>query len=479
MAADECGCEFFYPFKKNSVTVVSAPTNTGKTFLVTHLIKLRKIFFANNPISRVVVVLCNSHIPNQNFNQDFSEPKPPTKEGEKTDDEHPGETLLEKHTRLLFAPRVPSPPQSDIEVVYLRIEELVHPNDFFQEGDVVIFEDVQNLTQVLLDTINVSTHHLNLCATFVLCQRVLGTDLFSLIGLVHNVLLLCGSNGVTRFANYLVQNYYHDLELKDRLKSVISYAQKHQHTVWLEINSLGGNPSPHLAISAIEQIFPHKDNIFPHCLVYPQPNKERLFASAHSDNFVLLEADMPVVKDFPPESYILVPAKHVTQKRRSEDQDENGESGKPKCARRDQWEYVNREIEKMIQNTFDPKKWKKARNLASEILKNPDFCISDDARLLLLKTDKSQKMGVSLMDFLIQCLRQQGPAERPGANFGTYANLVQMMLDSATPAGYFNNRALLNPSATLAAQRQNRKRKISFPGPFGPPRGLAKKSYFF
>jgi hypothetical protein len=71
----------------------------------------------------------------------------------------------------LFAPQVPSPPQSDIEVVYLRIEELVHPNDFFQEGDVVIFEDVQNLTQVLLDTINVSTHHLNLCATFVLVKE--------------------------------------------------------------------------------------------------------------------------------------------------------------------------------------------------------------------------------------------------------------------------------------------------------------------
>jgi hypothetical protein len=382
---------------------------------------------------------------------------------------------------LAFAPTEPaaSPPPSPLgqvpplDVLYYRIEEFTHPPDFLQEGDVVIFDDVQTLTPIVLETINFYTHHLNLCATFVICQALLGTKLYPLISLVHNFLLLCGSNTVTRLAKYVITTFYYDVELKSYLQSILSYAQKHNHTVWLEINSLGNVPSPHLAISAVEKIFPDDvDNPTPYCLVYPRPGKAHLYASRFADNFA--SVDMPGSNDFPAESFVLVPAKHVTQAKRAEAADNEGGEGTatatPKCARRDQWDTMNREIEKMIQNTFEPKKWKKARNLASEILKNPELCISDDGRLLMLKKDKSHKMAaVSLMDFLIQCLRQQGPAERPGAHFQIYAHLVQLMIDHATPASYFNNRALLNPRAAAAAAAAAQRRRLNRPSPFGSP----------
>src|SRR6266404_2483039 len=119
----------FTPFFSNSVNIISASTNSGKSFMVCEILKNRKFFFARLP-TRAVIVLCNTNVHGENYLE------------------------LEEDG-------------FQVEVVDLAEFDAAQN---LQSQDVVIFEDVQSINQNILNTINVYGHHLDLEAVFVLCQ---------------------------------------------------------------------------------------------------------------------------------------------------------------------------------------------------------------------------------------------------------------------------------------------------------------------
>ena len=121
---------FFTPFYPHSVTVLSAPSNAGKSTLVQNIIRNKENCFTR-PFSRAVVVFCNEKV-----------------------NCLPYDSL--------------AGPGLHIESCYLEdfsIQDLL-PNDL------VIFEDVLKVTSAIQETIKVLAHHIDLASVFVIVQSV-------------------------------------------------------------------------------------------------------------------------------------------------------------------------------------------------------------------------------------------------------------------------------------------------------------------
>jgi DNA segregation ATPase FtsK/SpoIIIE-like protein len=486
MAPDVDGTPDFQPFKRNSVNIIAAPTNTGKSYFIAQIVKHRHAFFPGNPVKRVVYILCNSSVqpssllvdaansttapaaadaaaappisdPDDNFNTDLTTP-------------------LESRAELSQAPAPTPVPVDPVDVLYLRLEDFTAPEAILQEQDLVVFEDVHVVPLALEQTINIFAHHLNLCSIFIICQGVIGKKpLFALLSLAHNVILLFNANAVARCIKYVVAQFFHDDELKAYLKQIIAFAQRFKHVTLLEVNSIAREPSRHLAITALEKL---SDPANPYCFVHPQPYATDHYEERYNRNFARMEfaaaAAPKSLAHAPPYTYMLVPAANVSVQAAGGAQ---ATEGGAVCAEEAKWNEVNAKIESDIQNAFDHKKWRKARSLASEILRNPNLCISDDGRLLMMRgptrgqgqnqeeeeeqeeegaagTSKRRRLRsnsqqpqaatgshpVPLLDFLIQCTRNQAPNEPP-ANplFKRYA---QILLNHSTPVAFISNKAL-------------------------------------
>jgi hypothetical protein len=511
MAPDEDRTPDFQPFKRNSVNIIASPTNTGKSYFIAQIVKNRHAFFPGNPVKRVVYILCNSSVqPSSilvdaansttaaalppialdpapialnnadtaqnvadNFNTNLTSPLENNAESSQA-------TFTAAAPALAPAP-VPAP-IDPVDVLYLRLEDFTTPEAILQEQDLVVFEDVHVVPLALEQTINIFAHHLNLCSIFIICQGVIGKKpLFALLSLAHNFILLFNANAVARCIKYVVAQFFHDDELKAYLKQIIAFAQRFKHVTLLEVNSIAREPSRHLAVTALEKL---SDPANPYCFVHPQPYATDHYEERYNSHFAHMEFAAAAPKSLahaPPYTYMLVPAANVSLQAAGGAQ---ATGGGAVCAEEAKWNEVNAKIESDIQNAFDHKKWRKARSLASEILRNPNLCISDDGRLLMMRGGAgtgagagNQKRGqdleeeeeeeegaagtskrrclrsysqqpqaatgshpVPLLDFLIQCTRNQAPNEPP-ANplFKRYA---QILLNHSTPVAFISNKAL-------------------------------------
>jgi hypothetical protein len=413
----------FQPFKRNSVNLIAAPTNSGKSYLVAHLIRHRHIYFAGNPVGRVIYVYCNPSSPRFGLRptSPSTPPASPLHAADAEDifaiiqeDEKDEEEEEEKTTTSRRAEE-----EEELEIIHLRLEDFTSPETFLRERDLVVFEDVHFFHPSIELTVDVYTHHLNLCATFIICQALIGGErkqkLSPLLNLVHNVLLLFSSNAATRYFKYILNYFFHDDELKAYLKQILSFGQRYKQAAWLEVNSIGSRPSKHLAITSLNRL---ADAENPHCFCHPPPFAADKLLKSQEDCFAHM--DVEELAHAPPNTFILVPAKNVvkvtTSKRvvAAADGDDvahaNGLSHK--CAAEEKWDQVNDIIENRIEGIFDHAKWRKAKNLAVDILSNPDLCVSDDGKWLMMRQgdDKDHDVGhhpISLSDFLLQCTKQQ------------------------------------------------------------------------
>jgi len=198
-------------FPRNSVNIISANTNAGKTHFALEVIKNWK-FYNPTPLTRVVVVLCNSSVDGNVYKlKDVDFPIDIYSIGEFEVDEH------------------------------------------LSEGCFLIFEDVQVVTDTILRCINIYAHHCNLASLFLICQSLLGSsDLFRLISLSHRVILFFSSSAGCRVCKYISTSFFQDAELKARLAEIISFAEKNKHILLLEVNQLNGsNKSNFLAVSGL------------------------------------------------------------------------------------------------------------------------------------------------------------------------------------------------------------------------------------
>ena len=250
--------QFSVPFLPNLVTVFPSLSSSGKSHLVKHIINHANDYFVKPP-AKVVIVLCNSKV----------------------------EAFVEDDTSVLLL-------------------QDFHPETDLEPETLLIFEDVQALTEKISTCINVYCHHLNLAGIFILVQGLLGrSQVFPLLTLSHRVVLFLQSTAVSRLANYILQ-FYQDQELRAYIKTILAIAQHQEDIVLLEINKVRGPNQPYyVAIQGLDKFAMDSDT---RPVIFPQPNKLHLYRDMYSDNYA--ESD----ETLPAGSFLLVPAENVTKK---------------------------------------------------------------------------------------------------------------------------------------------------------------------
>jgi hypothetical protein len=80
------------------------------------------------------------------------------------------------------------------------------------------------------------------------------------------------------------------------------------------------------------------------------------------------------------------------------------------CSEEQQWTETMEEIEELIESAFKPGRWKDCKNLAREILRQKDWCVTTDGRFFHPEGKPNKK--ISLLDFVGEVTRQVAPKEK-------------------------------------------------------------------
>lgn len=387
----------FCPFPKYSVNIVTGPTSVGKTYFITQLVNHRNKYF-DSQIDRVVVVLCNSRVKSISFDPDLDVP-------------------VEQVLLSDFAP------------------------DQLEDNDLVIIDDLQHLTPEVKIAISVCAHHQSLASLFVVTHSLLGSKNFELLSLCHRVFLFLGSTANNRLTTYIFDHFYADPQVKAYLRTVLTYCSNQQQVLALELSPIGHSPQLVLAFSHLSQLINHN-----YCYLYPTP----YFGETLADRFgpgktppvTMSTAFQPTeaIQDLPANTLIGLPAHWVVA-------NGDGGSGNSKedgttCADRATWETTLEDIEDNIESFFPIKRWKLCKNLAKEILSNPQFCVTKDGKHVHLEGRSNTK--INLLSFLGLATRKAGPSEtgqKPEWNI--YNQHIQQLLAGGTPRELFVNQLLL------------------------------------
>lgn len=100
------------------------------------------------------------------------------------------------------------------------------------------------------------------------------------------------------------------------------------------------------------------------------------------------------------------------------------------------------DIEESIENYFPPPKWQKVKNLAREILRNPQFCVTKDGKTFHIK--EKPRTLVSMLDFLALATRIAAPMEKDRSpKWNIYSMHVDALLKNNAPRDLFKNKLLL------------------------------------
>lgn len=444
---------FFNPFPSESTTLVVGPSNCGKTWLLKELLENQHLFFEFE-IQRVLVVNCRPGI---------------------------------EFYRLEEKPDSPRP--------LCQVEECEWKDftlDILQQGDVVIVDDLQEVTPLLRALITTAVHHGKLAHLFVVTHSLLRTTKYELISHVHRIALLMRCSTVSSLGLFLVQRLFRDADLKEYLKKILGAAERQKTVLLLQLNSLAGTAEPyHIALSHLQE---RTDRDFGYSVAYSHPYYEDAYKRRATETrvvrlkrraLVAAKRKLPKMADLVQGSFIVlnpecverirkmkVPAAGADRGEGGGDDDDNDDNyrdsdGEEKRVREEGcldvgmklWNETVLNLETDIENFVPSKKWMRAKNLLSEILRNPDICILDDQRRMRLKSD--DEVVVSLLDFVVAASRREGPNEqRSKANtkeYKLYRQFARSLLDKHTPRMLFANKLVLPLSSE--SNREGRKRK--------------------
>jgi len=384
MNEDQGRCNNFVPFVPNSVNVLTASTNSGKTTFLINTLKHLQLYYSG-PVEGVIVVLCNPSVDGDIYKQ------------------------LE----------------SDIFSVEIEYCETFEP-DILKENFVLIFEDVSVLSPVILDCCNVKAHHLNLAAIFIVVQFALHDQFKPLLCIAHNIIFsYVGVNGV-RLSKYINKFYTAGQDLKDYLNHITVSCAGINNLLLLQLNQIARADQPNFyAIVGIDNMY--KNNLENPTLVFPQLNKQQEYIDAYDDNETEVKIDP---SNLPQDAYILVPVKNV--KKRSERSKEETSSEK-------KWNDLNEILKQEIQLNMKLKKQQPALQIVSRMLRYSDFSFSSDGSVVMLKGNP--KTSVPLLDFLQVAARPSVPNENPNPIFFLF---VKTLLRRGAPTSMILNKALLS-----------------------------------
>lgn len=411
------------PFPLCSVNLITCSSNSGKTHFLDQVIRHRRQFFESpTSIQRIVFVNCNQ--------RDSSVQHPWIHHTDS--DEDTAETSI------------------DLEVVSLSLDDFTNIAALLQPRDILILDDILKVNDDIQFIAKYGAHHYSLSAVFLVTQSCLSSPLYSLLSQVHTVVLLFGNSTTSRLAQHLVNFFFFCSDTKKYLKSIFALAEKSHDTIVLKLNTIASNPfhSNILAFTFVQGLF-NKPPAIPFCFMYPELSHIETLNKNMSDSVV---AELPIEQDYLNEAFVLVPVRHVRQKAPTSDHNETDKicgSDKEKM-----WLAFNQYLKTEIESTFPYKRWNPALNLAREMLRCNEFCISSDFRTI--STQQKPHQLFSIIDFLNIATRKSGPGETRD-KVDRYKPLVHVLLKNNIPQTFLINKLLL-PNSVESRQSKNVKR---------------------
>jgi hypothetical protein len=399
--------QVFLPFPRNCISLLTSPTNTGKSTYLKNILQNPHLFFAT-PFDRIVVVNCHSLVSTYELEQDPNCPWP---------------LATVEH--------------------YLLSDFLT---DLLQPNDLLIIEDLQELTPNIKLLVTAITHHCDLTACFIVTHSLLGSKQFELLSYVHKVILFLKSAAVARLALYIIRHFFVDPNLKAYLKSILGVAESQQAIIHIEINPIAGRSTAHhIALSHLLSLTSPKG----FCLLYPHPNTMSAYEK-HQEVMDIEALDSDFLDNVPeqlhPDSFVLLNAKAVKQwKMQQQQQESTGECAEEVGEK--EWTEACNTLEDMINDTVPAAKIFKAKSLCKELLKNPNFCLDTSGRIMHF-IDKP-KISFSVLDYILVAIRQAGPNELKkinDPNYKLYRHVTKSLLNRNTPTQLIKNKVLLAKS---------------------------------
>ena len=409
--------QIFLPFPRNCISLLTAPTNSGKSTYLQHILEHAHLFFAE-PLNRIIILNCHALVSPYQLEQQPANPWP-------------------------------------LPAIEHYLLEDFH-TDVLEANDLLIVEDLQHLTPNIRLLITAITHHVNLAACFIVTHSLLGSSQFELLSHVHKVILFLKSAAVARLALYIVRHFFVDPHLKTYLKSILAVAESQQAIIHLEINPIAGTASSHhLVLSHLLELTRPQG----FCLLYPHLNNMNAYQQQELNSSQDVESlDSSVLESVPdnlhPDSFILLNAKTVAQWK-SEKTAADGSQLKESCATQhigeQEWIQACHALEDLIHDIVPSKNLFKAKSLVKELLKNPEFCLDLSGRTMHLI--HRPRVMFSVLDYILLATRQSGPNEMAKINdaqYKLYRIVTKMLLKKNTPTQLIKNKVLLASAASAS-----------------------------
>lgn len=386
-------------FPRQSVNLLSAPSNTGKTTLLKNVLKFRQHFFDRDGVRGLVYINCNARNDTAAL-------------------ENPFEDL-----------------EDEMEVLVLALHEIEDIDDLLKPraGYVVILDDVVTIHPTVEHLITYATHHSDV-TLFVVTQSLLSNKLFSLLYKVHTVTLFFGNSSTPPLARHLLNYFFLDDETKRSLKSYFSSCEKNKLTCVVKLNNVASAPRAYKKV----QLFAGIDQLFSgprgYCVVYPEANQAESLAS-------LMEFG-PEVDD---DTLVLVKARHVIRKNTKEEEGGAEQGSGAADPVKSKWTQMFNTVVEDLKQNFEVKKWKSVIGLFKEILRVDKFTLgskADGYKTLLLKGKKLAK-SCSLIDFIHLLTRRSHPLERPD-KYLEFLPFIKLLLKKKVPKSLIKNQKALD-----------------------------------
>lgn len=386
----------FNPFPRNSVNLVVGPTHIGKTYFVTRLLNNYKVFFPL-PVERIFVVLCNERVQPLQFDAKL-----------------------------------------DVTIEQIPLDEFLPDN--LKNNDLVLIDDLQTVTEHIRLTISVCAHHYNLVSLFVITHSLVGSPNFELVNYCHRLFLFLSASTNARQISFIISRFFFDVETKNHLFRVLGFCQSEGEVLALELNPLANQAKKRQVVLAFSHLTLLLDKGY--FLLYPFPNWGNEYSKTfkYSVNKTMSDSfEHTDISKLPPSTLIAVPVSVLVQAKSGNAANSNNSK---QCSEKSQWEQTTQEIEESIESYFSPMKWQKVKNLATEILRNANFCVKTDGKTFHIK-DKPKTL-VSMIDFLAVATRRAAPMEKDkNPIWKIYGQHVETLLNNNAPKDLFKNKLLI------------------------------------
>jgi predicted ATPase len=191
----------FAPFPRASVNLITRASNSGKTHLLQKIFHSPGAFIEDHAsIRRIIYINCNKR------DIGFIHPwqQDPLDDG-------------------------------SFEIITLGIEQLSEFEEVVERRDAVILDDLLMLSKAVHHVVNYSSHHYNL-TVFIVTQSCLASPQYSLVSLVHNIVLFFKNSSTLRLAHHLLHQFFHCSETKKYLQRIFAQAKRSKCILVLKIN---------------------------------------------------------------------------------------------------------------------------------------------------------------------------------------------------------------------------------------------------